>query len=164
MKQPQSAHFNFCPFCGDKSIELNTDKSRFQCLNCHNFLFFNSKPSVCAVIVRNNRILLVSDSLENNSLWDFPGGFLRYGEKPEDGLRRELREELGVEAWIGELLSAKIDTYSSDSDFSLNLFYATELKSETIRVGEEIKEAKWFELDRLPKIKFRSTKEVIQSL
>ena len=164
MNQPKLLQWKFCPFCGDNSIELNINQSRYQCLNCHNIYFINSKPSVCAVIVRSNRILLVSGSSEKNSLWDFPGGFLKYGEKPEDGLRRELLEELGVEVEVGKLLAAKIDVYPSDLGFSLNLFYATQMKSEMIRVAEEIKEAKWFKLGRLPKIKFRSTKEVILSL
>jgi ADP-ribose pyrophosphatase YjhB (NUDIX family) len=163
MNQAKLLQFKFCPFCGDNNIELNIEQSRYQCLNCHNVHYINSKPSVCAVIVQSNRILLVSGSSEKNSLWDFPGGFLKYGEKPEDGLRRELLEELGVEVEVGKLLAAKIDTYSSESDFSLNLFYTTKLKSE-IREGEEIKQAKWFKLDKLPDIKFKSTKDVIRSL
>lgn len=163
MGQPQIPHFRFCPFCGDTHLELNVDQSCFCCLDCHNVLFFNSKPSVCAVVVRNDRLLLVSDSLDDPR-WDFPGGFLRYGEAPEDGLQRELREELGVEAMIDRLLSAKIDIYISDSSFSLNLFYAARLKSEMIRAGGEIKKAKWFRLHRLPEIKFKSTRDVILSL
>jgi len=164
MNQPKLLQFRYCPFCGDNSVELNIDQSRYQCLNCHNVHYINSKPSVCAVIVRSDSILLVSDSSEKNPLWDFPGGFLNYGERPEDGLRRELLEELGVEAEAGKLLAAKIDTYSSDSDFSLNLFYAAKLKSEPIPVGKEIKEVRWFKFDRLPKIKFQSTKDMILSL
>lgn len=168
MNQPKLLPFKFCPFCGDKRIEPNIDEphdeSRYHCPNCHNIHFRNSKPSVCAVIVGTKGILLVSGSSENNSLWDFPGGFLNYGEKPEDGLRRELLEELGVEVEAMKLFAAKIDTYLSDSDFCLNLFYATKLKSESFTYGKEINEPKWFKFDELPDIKFKSTEDVILSI
>ena len=166
MNQIKLPQFKFCPFCGDSGIKFNEDQSRYMCPNCHNIHYINSKPSVCAVIFREdeNSIYLVTDSSENNSLWDFPGGFLHYGEKPEDGLRREIREELGVEAEIVNLRAAKIDTYSSGSDLSLNLFYDTNLKSEPTTLGEEIKDARRFGLDKLPNLKYQSTKDIILSL
>jgi 8-oxo-dGTP diphosphatase len=37
-------------------------------------------------------------------LWEFPGGGVEFGEKLADGLRREMREEYGVEIEVGELL------------------------------------------------------------
>ncbi|UCF10974.1 MAG: NUDIX hydrolase, partial [Candidatus Bipolaricaulota bacterium] len=36
--------------------------------------------------------------------WSLPGGFLRFGERPEEGMARELREELGVAGRVGRLL------------------------------------------------------------
>jgi 8-oxo-dGTP diphosphatase len=56
-----------------------------------------------AVIERNGRFLL-TERLEGTHLaghWEFPGGKCEPGETPEECLRRELREELGVEATVG---------------------------------------------------------------
>jgi ADP-ribose pyrophosphatase YjhB (NUDIX family) len=163
MRRLRLPDFSFCPFCGGTRLEPDVSRSCWHCPDCQHAFFVNSKPSVCAVIVRRDQILLVSDSPDARR-WDFPGGFLRYGEKPEEGLQRELWEELGVEAKIGRLLAAKVDTYASESDFSLNLFYDTQLESEVLRPAGEVTAAQWFPWDRLPRIKFASTKQVILSL
>jgi len=61
---------------------------------------------VAAVIERDGRYL-ITRRLEGThlaGLWEFPGGKLLPGEQPEDALRRELKEELGVEVAVGELI------------------------------------------------------------
>jgi 8-oxo-dGTP diphosphatase len=70
-------------------------------------------PVVAAVIRREDKVLLglrpPSGSLAG--LWEFPGGKIEIGESPEAALKRELQEELSVEAQIGDLLLASTHNY-----------------------------------------------------
>lgn len=58
---------------------------------------------VAAIIERNGRVLICQRRpCQWHSLkWEFPGGKLEAGETPRAGLRRELEEELGIQAVIG---------------------------------------------------------------
>ncbi len=56
--------------------------------------------------IRKNGLVLVGQRPEGHSLagqWEFPGGKIEIGESPQFALKRELREELGIEADIGDL-------------------------------------------------------------
>ncbi|WP_430331589.1 (deoxy)nucleoside triphosphate pyrophosphohydrolase [Rhodococcus sp. ACT016] len=59
---------------------------------------------VAAAVIRNGRLLLAQRTRppELAGLWELPGGKVEPDETPADAVRRELREELGVEAIAGE--------------------------------------------------------------
>ncbi len=73
-----------------------------------------------AVIEVDGRVLIARrpPGRRRGGLWEFPGGKLEPGEEPRDALRRELREELGVDAEIGELLVRHVHAYE---DFTIEL-------------------------------------------
>jgi len=76
-------------------------------------------PSLHAVevaaglIFRAGKLLITQRPVEGHlgGLWEFPGGKIERGETPEQGLGRELREELGVDVAVGRLLESVTHDY-----------------------------------------------------
>lgn len=79
---------------------------------------------VAAGFLRRGDQILVGQRPENHSLagqWEFPGGKIESGESPEKALARELQEELGIEAEIGDLKFSCTHSYGDVN--ILILFY-----------------------------------------
>jgi len=89
--------FRFCPRCGGKSIESHLDKAML-CSGC-GFLYFHNTASAVAVILESGDGVLLSrrNADPGRGMLDLPGGFVDYGESCESALRREIREETGME-------------------------------------------------------------------
>jgi 8-oxo-dGTP diphosphatase len=80
-------------------------------------------PVVTGLLRKNGQILLglrpQGESLAGS--WEFPGGKIDQGESPEFALKRELMEEIGVEAEIGHL--RQVHTHSYGERGILLMFY-----------------------------------------
>lgn len=75
----------------------------------------------CAIIERDGMVLAAQRSARMSLplKWEFPGGKLEAGESLEECLRRELREEMGVEVLVGEALTQYTHSYP---DFTVTLY------------------------------------------
>tara|TARA_Y100000817_G_scaffold108336_1_gene84815 strand:+ start:573 stop:989 length:417 start_codon:yes stop_codon:yes gene_type:complete len=70
-------------------------------------------PVVAGVISKEGKVLL-GQRPEGSSLpgvWEFPGGKIEANESPEMALKRELEEELGIDAQVGPLLLSTTHQY-----------------------------------------------------
>src|SRR4029450_1887373 len=99
----------FCPRCRS---ELAGDRARLTCRVCGFVVYASSKPTAGALCVENGRVLLARRASEPfEGRWDIPGGFLEEGEDPVDGLRRELKEETGLDVEPERVLGGWMDAH-----------------------------------------------------
>jgi 8-oxo-dGTP diphosphatase len=83
------------------------------------------KQVVAALIVKDGK-LLICQRTKYQSLplkWEFPGGKIEPGEQPRDALRRELEEELGVIAEIGEEAARLRHVYPKGGAVELRFYH-----------------------------------------
>ena len=103
---------------------------------------------VAAGILRNAAgAVLIAERLCDgpyNGLWEFPGGKIRDGESPQAALRRELREELGIEAVVLEPFMQLFHTYP-DRTVALEFFLVAAWHGEVS--GLEGQRIRWVRID-----------------
>ncbi len=90
------------------------------------------KQVVAALIVRED-CLLICQRTRHQSMplkWEFPGGKIETGEQPRDALRRELDEELGIDARIGDEVANIKHRYPNGGALQLRFFVVREFAGE----------------------------------
>ena len=105
--------FAYCPRCGT-AYPGPPEGVRQTCRACGESTYVSPKPAACGVVVdgRGRTLLGRRAGAPRAGLWDVLGGFLEPGESPEQGLERELLEEIGVHCTVGRYLGGFVDTYS----------------------------------------------------
>lgn len=113
-----------------------------------------------AVIITNDRgeVLMLNHVLRPFSGWGLPGGFVAAGEQPEAAIRREIREETGIE--LEGLTMFRIRTLQRHVEM---LFVATADGEPTVK-SREILGLGWFDITRLPEGTPRSQAELIREV
>jgi 8-oxo-dGTP diphosphatase len=100
-----------------------------------------------AVIFNDQKqVLLLKHRFRAGSGWGLPGGFLERDEQPVDCLRRELREEIGLELEEVEVFAAR----SFKKPKQVEVLFRARANAKVKPLTMEVERAEWFAVDALP--------------
>ena len=116
-----------------------------------------------AIIIKDGKVFATQRGYGDwKGWWEFPGGKLEPGETPQEGLRREIREELDAEIEVGRLLDTVEWDYPA-FHLTMHCFICT-LLSESMHLNEH-EDAAWLTEETLNSVKWLpADEELIQKI
>lgn len=93
----------------------------------------NKKFIAAAIIEKNNKILIAQRAKKDSLFgkWEFPGGKVEQGETLQECLKRELFEELGIQAKVGDYFCTSTFSYK-DTLYDMCVFKVPSFEGEII--------------------------------
>ena len=157
----------YCPRC---AAPLESDETprgpRRRCPVCGWAHWRNPGVGAATVIVdETGRILLVKRGPEVSrpGLWSVPAGFVNYGEDVREAAARELLEETGLTADIGEVIHAA-SNFHDPSKLTVGIWFRGVVTGGTLEAGDDAIDAGFFPLDDLPPLAFETDRELFDRL
>jgi 8-oxo-dGTP diphosphatase len=117
---------------------------------------------VVAGLIEKDGKLLVCQRTRHQTMplkWEFPGGKIEEGEQPRDALRRELEEELGIVATIGDEVARIQHEYPNGGMVELRFFLVREYLGEI--ENRIFKDMQWSAPRALPSYDFLEADETL---
>ncbi|WP_432458901.1 NUDIX hydrolase [Agarivorans sp. QJM3NY_25] len=161
----------YCPQCGQAKLQ-KIDVKQWSCNSCQFVYFHNMASTAGAILLYQQQVLLVSRAVKpQKGDWDLPGGFVEYGESLEQGLQRELYEELQLSVelqslqYFGSFANRyhykQVLYHTCDSFFSCKLNQQPNLKA-----LDDVATWQWHPIAALPfhKIAFSSVHQALLQL
>jgi len=109
---------------------------------------------VAALILRDTQVFICQRKAGTamGLQWEFPGGKIEPGETPEQALRRELEEELGIEAKIGPFITEVQHNYRNGGSIHLRFFAVYHFEGDM--QNRIFQDMRWANLRDLPAYNF----------
>lgn len=145
--------FKYCPKCGSPDFEVHNFKSK-HCASC-GFTYYQNPSSSTAAFILNGRgeLLVVRRGKEPaKGTLDLPGGFVDNAETAEEGVRREIKEETGLEVDGVEYLFSipNIYRYSGMDIHTLDMFYVCRVEGRpTVKPADDASTCAWVPLSKV---------------
>lgn len=138
----------FCGRCGTRTRDGDGERAK-ECPSCGLVAYPRVSPAMMTLVTRGRELLLARSARFASGVYSALAGFVEPGETIEDCIRREVREEVGVEVREPVYFASQSWAFPH----SLMIAFTAEYAGGEIRLDDpEIEDARWFALDALPKL------------
>jgi NAD+ diphosphatase len=139
---------SFCGVCGAPTINSRTETAKI-CTQCGHIAYPRIAPAIITAIIKQDQILLARSNRFPPNFYSVIAGFVEPGETLEECVRREVREEVGLE--VGNIRYFTSQPWPFPD--SLMVAFIADYQSGEIKVdGREILAADWFVPEHFPEI------------
>ena len=136
----------FCGRCGHPSVPDHKERM-LRCPECGNMIFPKICPAIIVGVTDGDRLLMTRYNGRGSTTYALIAGFMEIGETPEDTVRREVMEEVGVK--VKNIRYFTSQPWGVDSDLLLGYFAELD-GSDHIHIDqEELSFGNWFHRDEI---------------
>jgi 8-oxo-dGTP diphosphatase len=113
------------------------------------------KLTTDGAIIKDGKILLIRRKNEPfKGKWALPGGFVEYGEKVEDAVIREVKEETGLKTKIKEIFGIYSDPNRDPRGHTVTIVFLLDIITGKLNAEDDADSVKFFNLNKLPDLSF----------
>jgi ADP-ribose pyrophosphatase YjhB (NUDIX family) len=148
--------FRFCPACGS-GLEEPDHEGGSSCPRCKRSWYRNAAPTAGCAVLHDGKVLIVRRARDpEKGRFDLPGGFLKFREDPVSAVKREVREELGIEVdlSVADFIQAVPHAYGDEDEWVLALGFLARFVSGVPVPNDDVAEARWISEDEVDQIDF----------
>jgi len=136
----------FCGCCGS-TMTIASHEIAMKCSNCDHIVYPRISPAIIVAVIRDNQILLARSTRFPPNRYSVIAGFVEPGETLEECVRRELKEEVGIEVHTINYFGSQPWSFPD----SLMVAFTAQCSAETITIdNQEIVAAAWFSPHNFP--------------
>jgi ADP-ribose pyrophosphatase YjhB (NUDIX family) len=136
------------------------------CAECGYVHFRNPAVGAAVVILdEEGRILLVrrAPGATRAGAWSMPAGFVDYGEEVRRAAARELEEETGLVAEIGDVAHVA-SNFHDPAKLTVGVWFWGKVIGGRLEAGDDADEVGFFALDDLPELAFETDEQLLDRL
>ncbi len=142
------SHAKYCGCCGEKMVPSNIEMANI-CPSCGNTKYPDIMPAIAVAIIYDDKILLTKYAVSKDSRYALVAGYLEIGETLEECVKREAKEEVGLDLYDIKYYMSQPWGFSN----TIMVGFIARAKSDKIKLdNKELGFADWFKADDIPKV------------